>query len=109
VLFFDRDFLVVVAVSDPLVFAVESATAVLLSAASEVALFFERDFLVVVAESPDPVELSAASEVALFLERGCFVVVAAELSDAAASVLAAVFFLDLGVVDFAESAVASVL
>jgi hypothetical protein len=109
VLFFDRDVLVLGAVSDPLVFAAESAIAVLLSAASEVALFFERDFLVVVAESPDPVELSAASAVALFLERDCFVVVAAELSDADASVLAAAFSLDLEVVDFAESAVASVL
>jgi len=44
--------------------------------------------------------LSAASAVVLFLERDFFVVVAAELSDAAESVLAAVFFLDLEVVDF---------
>src|SRR5258707_1291057 len=47
--------------------------------------------------------------VELFLERDFFVVVAAELSDAAASVLAAALFLDLEVVGFAESAVASVL
>jgi hypothetical protein len=79
VLFFDRDFLVVVAASDPLVFAVESAVAVLLL-----------------------VELSGA----FFLER-LFVVVAAELSDAAASVLAAAFFLDLEVLVLVESAVAS--
>ena len=120
VLFFGRDFFVVVAVSDPLVFAVESAVAVLLSAVSEVALFFERDFFVVVAAS-DPlvfavesavgallvVELSGASAaVLLFFER-LFLVVAAELSDAAASVLAAAFFLDLEVLVLVESAVAS--
>jgi hypothetical protein len=120
VLFFDRDFFVVVAVSDPLVFAVESAVAVLLSAVSEVALFFERDFFVVVAAS-DPlvlavesavgallvVELSGASAaVLLFFER-LFSVVAAELSDTAASVLAAAFFLDLEVLVLVESAVAS--
>jgi hypothetical protein len=120
VLFFERDFFVVVAVSDPLVFAVESAAAVLLSAVSEVALFFERDFFVVVAAA-DPlvfavesaagallvVELSGASAaVLLFFER-LFLVVAAELSDAAASVLAAAFFLDLEVLLLVESAVAS--
>src|SRR4029077_3096248 len=106
VLFFERDFFV--AVAESLLFPVESA-AVLLSAASAVALFFERDFLLVVAESPDPVELAEASAVVLFFARDFCVVVAAELSDAAASVLAAAFFLDLEVVDFAESAVASLL
>jgi hypothetical protein len=119
VLFFERDFFGAVAVSDPLVFAVESAVAVLLSAVSEVALFFERDFFVVAAAS-DPlvfavesavgallvVELSGASAaVLLFFER--LLVVAAELSDAAASVLAAAFFLDLEVLVLVESAVAS--
>jgi len=84
VLFFDRDFFVVVAVSDPLVFAVESAVGALLV-----------------------VELSGASAaVLLFFER-LFLVVAAELSDAAASVLAAAFFLDLEVLVLVESAVAS--
>jgi hypothetical protein len=78
VLFFGRDFLVLVAASDPPVFAVESAVAVLLL-----------------------VELPGA-----FCER-LFVVVAAELSDAAASVLAAAFFLDLEVLVLVESAVAS--
>jgi hypothetical protein len=79
VLFFDRDFFVVVAVSDPLVFAVGSAVAVLLLVELSGAFFFER----------------------------LFVVVAAELSDAAASVLAAAFFLDLEVLVLVESAVAS--
>jgi hypothetical protein len=79
VLFFERDFLVVVAASDPPVFAVESAVAVLLL-----------------------VELSRA-----FLFERLFVVVAAELSDAAASVLAAAFFLHLEVLVLVESAVAS--
>jgi hypothetical protein len=118
VLFFERDFFV--AVSGPLVFAVESAVAVLLSAVSEVALFFERGFFAAVAAS-DPlvfavesavgallaVELSGASAaVLLFFER-LFLVVAAELSDAAASVPAAAFFLDLEVLVLVESAVAS--
>ncbi len=79
VLFFERDFFVVVAVSDPLVFAVESAVAVLLVVELSGAFFFERLFLVV----------------------------AAELSDAVASVLAAAFFLDLEVLVLVESAVAS--
>ena len=79
VLFFDRDFFVVVAASDPLVFAVESAVGAL-----------------------PVVELSAA----FFFER-LFLVVAAELSDAAASVLAAAFFLDLEVLLLVESADAS--
>jgi hypothetical protein len=79
VLFFDRDFFVVVAVSDPLVFAVESAVGALPVVELSGAFFFERLFLVV----------------------------AAELSDAAASVLAAAFFLDLEVLVLAESAVAS--
>src|SRR5207253_1412566 len=108
---FERDFFVVVAVPDPLVFAAESAVAVLpaveLSAASAVLPFFERLFLVVVAESPDPLELSAASAVVLFLERDFFVVVAAELSDAAASALASAFFLDLEVLVLVASAAAS--
>jgi hypothetical protein len=83
-LFFDRDFFVVVALSDALVFAVESAEGALLA-----------------------VELSGASAaVLLFLER-LFSLVAAELSDAAASVLAAAFFLDLEVLVSVESAVAS--
>jgi len=79
VLFFDRDFFVVVAGSDPLAFAVEPAVAVLLVVELSGAFFFERLFLVV----------------------------AAELSDAAASVLAAAFFLDLEVLLLVESAVAS--
>lgn len=114
VLFFERDFFVAVAVSDPLVFAVESAVAVLLSAVSEVALFFERDFFVAVAASDPPVfavgsvvaPSRASAAVLLFFER-LFLVVAAELSDAAASVLAAAFFLDLEVLLLVESAVAS--
>src|SRR6266853_2853849 len=115
VLFFDRDFFVVVAGSDPPAFAVESAVAVLLSAVSEVALFFERDFFVVVAAS-DPLVFAVESAVgallvvelsgAFFFER-LFLVVAAELSDAAASVLAAAFFLDLEVLVLVESADAS--
>ena len=79
VLFFDRDFFVVVAVSDPLVFAVASAVDALLVVELSGAFFFERLFLVV----------------------------AAELSDAAASALAAAFFLDLEVLVLVESAVAS--
>ena len=114
-LFFDRDFFVVVAVGDPLVFAVESAAAVLLSGVSDVALFFERDLFVVVAAS-DPLVFAVESAVgallvaelsaAFFFER-LFLVVAAEPSDAAASVLAAAFFLDLEVLVLVESAVAS--
>jgi hypothetical protein len=83
VLFFDREFLLVVAVSDPLVFAVESAVGALLV-----------------------VESGASAAVLLFFER-LFLVIAAELSDAAASVLAAAFFLDLEVLVLVESAVAS--
>ena len=79
VLFFARDFFVVVAASDPLVFAVESAVGALLVVELSGAFFFERLFLVV----------------------------AAELSDAAASVLAAAFFLDLEVLVLVESAEAS--
>jgi hypothetical protein len=78
-LFFDRDFLLVVAVSDPLVFAVESAAGAWLVVELSGAFFFERLFLLV----------------------------AVELSDAAASVLAAAFFLDLEVLVLVESAVAS--
>jgi hypothetical protein len=78
VLFFKRDFFVVVAASDPLVFAVESVVAPS-GASAVVLLFFERLSLVV----------------------------AAELSDAAASVPAAAFFLDLEVLVLVESAVAS--
>jgi hypothetical protein len=79
VLFFDRDIIMVVAASDPLVFAVESAVAVLLVVELSGAFFFERLFLVI----------------------------AAELSDAAVSVLAAAFFLDLEVLVLVESADAS--
>jgi hypothetical protein len=78
VLFFDRDFFVVVAVSDPLVFAVASAVGALLVVELSGAFFFVR-----------------------------LLVVAAELSDAAASVLAAAFVLDLEVLVLVESAVAS--
>jgi hypothetical protein len=53
--------------------------------------------------------VAAVESVAVAFFELLFLVVAAELSDVVASVLAAVFFLDLEVVDFAESAVASVL
>jgi hypothetical protein len=89
-----------------------------LAVASAVLLFFERDFFVVavsalVALFPDDsavvvllaAELSAASAVLLALEA-LFLVFAVELSDAAVSVLAEAFFLDLEVVVLAESAVA---
>ena len=89
------------------------------SVASAVLLFFERDFFVagvsaLVALFPDDsavvallaAELSAASAALLVLEP-LFLVFAVELSDAEASVPAAAFFLDLEVVVFAESAVAS--
>jgi len=82
-LFFDRDFLVL-AVSAPVVpFPGESAVAVLLDA-----------------------ELSVVSAVLLFLEV-LFLGVAVALSGAAASVLVAAFFLDLEVLVFVESVVAS--
>jgi hypothetical protein len=77
-LFFEPDFFGVAAES--LLFAEESAAAVLLSVRSAVVLFLERDF---------------------------FGVVAVELSEAAASALSADFFLGLGVVLLVESAVAS--
>jgi hypothetical protein len=92
-----------------------------LSVVSEVALFFDRDFFALAVSAPVALfpdesavavllaaELSAASALLLFLEV-LFLGVAVALSDAAASVLAAVFFLDLEVVLFAESTVASAL
>jgi hypothetical protein len=111
-LFFDRDFFGAV-VESLLAFAAESVLDAELSVASAVALFFERDFFIVVAESPLFAEESAAavlpsvaSAVVLFLERDFFGAVAVELSEAAASVLSAAFFLDLEVLFLVESAVA---
>jgi hypothetical protein len=90
-----------------------------LSVASTVLLSFERDFFVVAVSAPVVlfpgdsgaavllvVEPSAASAVLLALEA-LFLAFAVELSNAAPSVLAAAFSLDLEVVVFAESAVAS--
>jgi len=102
VLFFNWDFFVRVAESVP-AFAAESVLDAELLAASAVALFFELDFFGVVTESPPFAEESAAtvwlsvtSGAVLFLERDFFGVVAVELSEAAASVLPAAFFLGLG-------------
>jgi hypothetical protein len=123
VAFFDLLFLVVAA---SVLVAAVPPSAVLLAAAlsaavSAVAPFFDRDFFAPAVSAPGALfaeesavavllapELSAASPVLLFLEV-VFLGVAVALSGAAASVLAAVFFLDLEVVVFPESAVASAL
>ena len=119
VVFFDLLFLVVMAS----VFAAGVPdSAFLLAAALSVAsgVFFDRDFvravsapvLLLVPASTLAVllvpELSAASAALAFLEV-VFLGVAVVLSDAAAPALAVDFFLDLEVVVFAESAVASAL
>jgi hypothetical protein len=109
VLFFDRGCFVGFAESLPPL----AAASVLDAELSAVTLFFEPDFFGVAAESPlfaeesaAAVLLSVASAAVLFFERDFFVVVAVELSEAAASALSAVFFLDLEVVPLVESAVA---
>jgi len=119
VAFLDLLFLVVASAPAGAVPLAAGLLAAELSVASAVLLFFERDFFVVAVSAlvvlfPDDsavvvllaAELSAASAVLLVLEA-LFLVFAAELSDAAVSVLAEAFFLDLEVVVLAESAVAS--
>jgi hypothetical protein len=120
VAFFDLLFLVVAASARVgAVLLAADLPAAELSVASAALLFFDRDFFGVAVSAPVvlfpddsvvavllAVELSAASAVLLALEV-LFLGLVVELSDAVVSVLAEVFFLDLEVVVFAESAVAS--